>query len=296
MPGSIFGRNAFTTEAAGAQRTRAIAFMFTDNDFQKTYKLEMNAGRWFSRDMPTDSNACIVNETLLKAFGIEDPLGKNILMVNGEKSYLRLNIIGVTKDFNNESLHQNIGPLIILHQLNFGFISIRLQKGNPTVSISKIKKIWDKFLPDQPFIYSFLGDDLMTLYKNDQRSRDIFGIFSLLSIFIAALGLMGIAAFHAERRTKEIGIRKVMGASIPSILGLMTREVFIFTGIATILAWIPSYFLMQKWLNNFAYKIEMTPIIFIVASILALIIALITVIYQSFAAAKANPAIAIRYE
>jgi putative ABC transport system permease protein len=296
LPGQLYGSEAYTLEGAGVEGTRALNNMSADEDFQKTLNLEMEGGRWFSKDMPTDSTAIVVNETLIKACGINDPLGKNLLRIMGEKQWLPMKIIGIVKDFNNESLHKDIRPLVIWYINYPAYLTVRLNKGNSAAAIEKIQKTWDKFSPDQPFLFSFLGDDLLTLYKNEQRSKDIFLIFSLLSIFIAALGLMGIASFMAEQRTKEIGIRKVMGATIPSILSLMTREIVIFTGIATLISWIASYYLMKNWLEGFSYRINLSPLVFVGASLIALFIALATVSTLSYSAARANPADALHYE
>ena len=270
--------------------------MSADEDFQQVIKLELAAGRWFSKDMPTDTNAVVVNETLVKAAGLKDPLGKNLLRVIGEQKYLTQKIVGVVKDFHNESLHKSITPLVIWFPANPSTLAVRIAPGNPMAVIEKIRRTWEKFLPDQPMNYSFLDDDWLTLYKNEKRSQSLFIIFSVLSIFIAALGLLGIAAFLAEKRTKEIGIRKVLGATIPSILRLMTREIYLFTGIATVISWIISYYFMREWLNNFFYRVDLSLVTFIFSTILAFIIAMVTVGLISYAAARSNPSRAIRYE
>jgi len=270
--------------------------MATDEDFQSTLKLELLSGRWFSKDIPSDSSAVIVNEALVKSFDMKDPLEKNLQRAMGDMSWYTQKIIGVVKDFHTESLHQQIRPLAIWSNPYPSYLSLRIQPDNPAELISRIEADWEKFLPDQPFIYSFLGDDILTLYKNEQSSKSLFAIFSFLSIFIAGLGLLGIAAFMSEQRTKEIGIRKIMGATIPSILVWMTKEIFILTGIATILAWIPSYYFMRHWLEGFSYRVGLSPLIFVLASVFAMIIALATVSLQSYAAARANPVDALHHE
>ena len=296
MPGQLFGSEAYTLEGLGAAGTRAFMNMSADEDYQQVMGLEMAAGRWFSKDMPTDTNSIVVNEALVKAAGMKDPIGKSLLRVIGEQKYLTMRIVGVVKDFHNESLHKQISPLVIWYPAYPASLAVRLSQGNPMDVLMQIRKTWDKFLPDQPLNYSFLDENWLSLYKNEKRSQSLFVIFSLLSIFIAALGLLGIAAFLAEKRTKEIGIRKVLGASVPSILSLMTREIWMFTALATVISWSVSYYFMREWLNNFYYRVDLSAFVFITASMLALIIALVTVGLISYSAARSNPAKAIRYE
>jgi putative ABC transport system permease protein len=202
----------------------------------------------------------------------------------------------VVKDFNNESLHQNIDPLVIWFPVNQKLLVIRLNKGNSMLALNKIKQVWDRILPDQPFTYAFLDDNWLALYKNEQRAKELFTIFSLLSIFIASLGLLGIAVFVAEKRTKEIGIRKVLGANIPSILRIMTKEIYLFAFIATVFSWIIAFYFMKGWLNNFYYRVDLSIWTFIISSVLALVIAISTVGSISFFTAKSNPIKSIRYE
>jgi putative ABC transport system permease protein len=256
----------------------------------------MASGRWFSKDMPSDINSCVVNEALVKATGMKDPLTSSLLRSTGEKQWLRQKIVGVVKNFNSQSLRQNISPMVIWFPANQNEMVIRLNKGNPINSVNKIKQVWDRLVPDQPFTYSFLDDSWLALYKNEQRAKTLFTIFSLLSIFIASLGLLGIAVFMAEKRTKEIGIRKVLGANIPSILRIMTKEIYLFTFIATIVAWIISFYFMKSWLNNFYFRIDLSVWTFIFSSAFALIIAIITVGSVSYFAARSNPIKSIRYE
>jgi putative ABC transport system permease protein len=295
-PGQLFGMEAYNLEGLGPDGVRAYKNMSADEDYQAALNLEMASGRWFSKEMPTDTNGCIVNEALIRATGIKDPLTSSLLRGTGEKQWLKQKIIGVVKDFNNESLHQNIAPFVIWFPANPQLMVIRLNSGSPFPAIGKIKGLWDRIMPDQPFTYSFLDDNWLALYKNEQSSKALFTIFSLLSIFIAALGLLGIAVFMAEKRTKEIGIRKVLGANIPSILKIMTKEIYLFTFIATILSWIIAYYFIRSWLSNFYFRVDLSVWTFIFSSALALLIAMSTVGSISFFAARSNPMKSIRYE
>jgi putative ABC transport system permease protein len=296
VPGQLFGMEPYNLEGLGPDGVRPYQNMSADEDYQKALNLEMASGRWFSKDMPSDTNSCVVNEALVKATGMKDPLTSSLLRSTGEKQWLRQKIVGVVKNFNSQSLRQNISPMVIWFPANQNEMVIRLNKGNPINSVNKIKQVWDRLVPDQPFTYSFLDDSWLALYKNEQRAKTLFTIFSLLSIFIASLGLLGIAVFMAEKRTKEIGIRKVLGANIPSILRIMTKEIYLFTFIATIVAWIISFYFMKSWLNNFYYRIDLSVWTFIFSSAFALVIAIITVGSVSYFAARSNPIKSIRYE
>jgi putative ABC transport system permease protein len=296
IPGQLFGMEAYNVEGLGPDGIRAYKNMSADEDYSSALNLELATGRWFSKDMPSDTNSCIVNEALIKATGIKDPLSASLLRGIGEKQWLKQKIVGVVKDFHNESLHQNIAPLVIWFPVNPRLMVIRLNKGNSIIAMNKIKQVWERLLPDQPFSYCFLDENWLALYKNEQRAKSLFTIFSLLSIFIAALGLLGIAVFMAEKRTKEIGIRKVLGANIPSILRIMTKEIYLFTIIASILSWVIGFYFIKSWLNNFYYRVDLSIWTFIFSSVLALIIAMLTVGSISFFAAKSNPVKSIRYE
>lgn len=296
IPGDLLGSEAYNVEGMGPDGVRAYKNMSADDEYQNTLKLEMATGRWFSPDMPTDTNCCIVNEALIKATGIKDPLNSGLLRATGEKIWLKQRIVGVVKDFNSESLHNKIEPLVIWYPAYSNLVLIRLNSGNPMETVNKIKQVWSKIIPDQPFSYSFLDSKWLDLYNNEERARSIFTIFSVLSIFIAALGLLGIAVFTAEKRTKEIGIRKVLGANIPSIIRIMTKEIYVFAIIATVFSWIIAYYFMNDWLNHFYFRVGLSAWTFILSSLLALVIALVTVGSISFLAARINPVKSIRYE
>ena len=295
-PGQLFGMEAYNLEGFGPDGVRAYKNMSADEDYKSVLNLELASGRWFSKEMPSDTNGCIVNEALVKAADIKDPTSSFLLRGTGEKQWLKQKIIGVVKDFHNESLHQNIAPFVIWFPANPRLMVLRLNRGNPMVAVKKIKQVWDRVMPDQPFIYSFLDENWLALYRNEQRAKTLFSFFSLLSIFIASLGLLGIAVFMAVKKTKEIGIRKVLGANIPSILRIMTKEIYLFTLIASIVSWIIGFYFMKAWLSNFYYRVDLSIWTFIFSSVLALLIALLAVGSISFFAAKSNPIKSIRYE
>ncbi len=299
LPTVLFGNTAFRPEGTTAESTHAMNYWFVGYDLQKTMKMELASGRWFSRDVLSDSIAVVLNEAAVKAFGIEEPIGKNVLLIGGfGDGDLPMKIIGIVEDFHYESLHKTIHPLVIgfLSSRSAAYLLVRVQPQEYQKTVGLIKQKWDEFVPEQPFEYSFLEDDLATSYNNDFRTGTIFTIFSVLAIFISLLGLIGLASYTAEQRTKEIGVRKVMGANVSGIIGMLIKEVFILIGISTVIAWPVGYFFMKSWLQNFAFRVDLGVLSFVVASLMALVIAIVTVGFRAYRAATTNPAESLRYE
>ncbi len=266
-----------------------ICFDYVDYDFLDVFKIEMAQGRNFSKDFSEDKSAVIVNETAVKQLGWTNPIGKKL---PGRDEY---NVIGVVKDFYFASLHQKIAPMMFL--LREGArIAVRVRPGNVQKTVALLKSVFERNTQTQPFDFFFLDDRFNELYKKDQRTGEIFGYFSLLAIFIACLGLLGLASFTVERRTKEIGMRRVLGASAYRIVTLLGKEYIRLVIIANFIAWPVGYFAMKKWLQNFAYRIDLNIWMFILAAAVALAIAFVTVSYQTLTAASANPADTLRYE
>jgi hypothetical protein len=273
-----------------------IAFFANLNvgfDFIETLGLELVAGRSFSRAHGTDSTAFIINEAMARKMGWREPLGKIIINPGAFKGP----VIGVVKDFHYESLHKEIQPAVLnLSHDGIRFIAARIAPAQVEATMADLRNIWQRFAPEQPFEYSFLDADFDKLYRADQRTGKISATFSALSVFIACLGLFGLASFSSEQRTKEIGVRKVLGASVGKIIILLSKEFTQLVLLAFVLASAPAYFFMNKWLQAFAYRTELGPEIFLLAGTAALAIALLTVSYQSVKAALANPVEALRYE
>lgn len=270
-----------------------------DYDFLKTLKIELAKGRFFSKEHPTDSNAAVLNEKAAEQFGWDDPIGKRIndwLPNRGD-----FTVIGVVKNFHYESLYQEIEPQALF--LSGGYykdtencISVRIQTEDISRIMTTIENTWKRFVPNMPFEYSFLDENYNNLYINERKTKDIFSVFSFLAIFISCLGLFGLASFTAERKTKEIGIRKVLGASTPGISLLLSKEFVKWVLLANIIAWPVAYYFMSKWLQNFAYRAHLSVWIFILSGLAALVIALLTVSFQTIKAATANPVDSLRYE
>ncbi len=265
-----------------------------DEAFFPTYGIEFVAGRNFSKSVVTDDSlAFVINETAAREYGLNSPeegIGKDFAYggVTGK-------LIGVVKDFHFESLHQDIIP-IVFHGGNLNTISIKITAGNLQDGIQHIEKVWKEFLPNRPFEYNFLDERYRQLYDAEQRQSQLFTIFSGLAIFIACLGLFGLATFNTLQRVKEIGIRKVLGASVPTILTLLSKEIVTLIIVANLIAWPVAWYLMNLWLDSFAYHIEMNLLIYIVSGIVAVIIALLTVSSQTIKAALTNPSQTLRYE
>jgi putative ABC transport system permease protein len=268
-----------------------------DFDFLETLKLEMADGRFFSREFSTDTQAVILNERAVNALGWEDPIGKNFWSPGVGK----LSIIGVIKDYHYESLHQEIRPLALLLaagnlQNEQNYISVRLSTENVFDTVLHIENTWKTFAPGDPFEYSFLDQDYDNLYTNEKQIRSLFSVFSFLAIFISCLGLFGLASFMADLKTKEIGVRKVLGATVPNIVLHLTKGFTKGIVLANIIAWPLAYFAMNGWLQQFAYRIGIGLWVFALSGILALGIAFFTVSYHTIKAATANPVDSLRYE
>jgi len=256
---------------------------------------EMVEGRFFSRDFPSDSNAVVINQAAVEELGWENPLEEKIINFNGEQPQ-RMNVIGVTNNFNFESLKLNVRPLV-LQLTNEGNILYARFSGTEMKSvIESMQTNWDKLAPGEPLQYSFLDEDFDALFRAEQRLGQVFTIFTVVAIFIACLGLFGLAAFMAEQRTKEIGVRKVMGASIFGITTLMSKEFAKLVLIAFVLAIFPAYYVMDQWLNDFANRVDIDIWVFVISGVSAFVIAWLTVSYQSLKAARINPVKSLRYE
>ncbi len=265
---------------------------FVGFDYIKTMQMKIVEGRDFSLDHPMDStSSVIINETAAKKFGWKNPLGKQF-----EGNPVKT-VIGVVKDFNFFSLHSKIGPLIMSIQPDeFNYLVMRIKPDDISATVNYVEKTWKEIVPGRPFDYSFLDQHFDDIYKSDQRTGDMFGFFSFLAIFIACLGLFGLAAYTAEQRTKEIGVRKVLGSSVSGIVLLLSKDFLKLVLIAGIIAVPVSYYAMNSWLQDFAYHAGIEPWTFIAAAILAFLIAFITISFQAIKAATANPVKSIRYE
>ena len=297
VPGGLIGDNAYLPEGAANNETHAINNLWADWYFQEAYELEIVEGRWFQEENPTDSFALILSESAVRALSFDDPLNERLYTQFGDDTGDPHHIIGVVKDFHFQSLHQEIRPLII--QFNSGNdyqMSVKISGNNTGLTLEYIETIWNSFMEQQPIHMTFLEEELAALYNNEEKTATIFNIFSVLAIFIAALGLLGLASFSAAQRTKEVGIRKAMGASIPSVLLALSREYIWLILLATMAAWPLAYFFMKDWLQDYPSRITMEPVVFILSSLMAFVIAAVTVLFRVYQSASANPVKSLRYE
>ena len=265
-----------------------------DDDYFNTLNINLIEGRNFNNEMPTDTSSIILSETAVKSFGYTDsPIGKVIIAPGSPRQFT---IIGVTEDFHFESLKGKITELVFVMGMSSSVVSVKTTAGEMDKLIAKSEAVWKSFAPTQPFRYDFLDDRFAKMYKGEDRISQLFTIFSLFAIFIACLGLLALATFMTEQRMKEIGIRKVLGASVPNIVFTLSKS-FIFYVVIGLLIAIPlAWYQMSNWLNNFEYRIDIELWMFLLAGILAVIIAFATVGLQSLKAALVNPMKSIKTE
>jgi len=274
--------------------TTAIKVMFVDEDFIATLGLRLTSGRGFSEELATDTDAFMVNRKAAQLFGESDLTGKEIELLGVKKG----KIIGVLEDFNYQSLHSRTEPLLItLDTVNRGrYLAIRTEAGYLKEAIAEVRQLWAGLLPGDVFDFTIMDQHLDSLYRSEQRLAALVLIFTLLSIAIACLGLFGLIALIVQQRRKEIGIRKVLGARLSRIIFVLTKDLLALVMIGSLIAWPVAWFAMNRWLQNFAYRVEMGWGLLMISAGLALIIAALTVGIQAFKAALTNPADCLRYE
>ena len=295
IPGTEAGGQSFRTEDSAPEELLDLKLLCGDYDYLDAMGIKLVAGRYFSEDIYSDSNNVVVNATAVKRMGFTDAIGKKILVPNSEEGLI---IIGVVEDFHISSLHKEIEPIILLHPgLAWDhYLAVRIQPQNVSATLEFIKAKWNEFTGDQPFEYFFMDSFFDNLHKSEQRTGQFFTIFAALTIFIACLGLFGLAAFTAEQKTKEIGVRKVLGASVPSIVSILLKQFTRWVVLANIIAWPIGYFIMKNWLQNFAYHIDLKVGYFLLSGVITLLIAVTTVSYLAVNAANKNPVKALNYE
>ncbi len=298
VPGGPQDIEGYSWTGKTGEHSGSFYTLITDPDYAKVLGLKFVAGRNFSWQMPSDwSESFILNETAAKMMGWtpESAIGQTI-----KTSYHPVgHVIGVVKDFNFKSLRQKIEPVVMLMDSSVNYyntIAMKISSHGIPGTIGYIRSTWKQFSPDLPFDYRFLDQSFGELYQSEQRLGEIFGSFSILSILIACLGLFGLASYAVQERTKEMGIRKVVGASATQIVRLVIGDFLKFVVIANVIAWPLAYYAMERWLQNFAYRIDVGVWIFVMAGSLALMIALVTVSSQAIRAATANPVESLRYE
>ncbi|MGD8780195.1 MAG: ABC transporter permease [Ignavibacteria bacterium] len=280
------------------KRNYSFITIAADYDFIDTYKFNVKDGRKFDEKFGNERNSIILNETAARELGYKDPVNQKLVVLSDENEETQLNIIGMLEDFHLTSLHEKIRPtaLLLRDSAEVRFFSIKLSTANIQGTVDFIKEKWKEFVPGKPIEYSFFDEHFDDSYEAELQSSKLFTSFSVLAIFIACLGLFGLTTFTAEQRTKEIGIRKVLGSSAAQIFILLSKEFIKWVVAANLVAWPVSYYLMNNWLQNFAYRTEIGYFVFIYSAVVSFVVALITVSFQSLKAAFANPVNSLKYE
>jgi putative ABC transport system permease protein len=301
LPSNIRFKHLVNVDGNIADEEIRMDWNGVDFDFLETYGMEVVEGRNFDRSQSSDAaSAYILNETAVKRLGWTSPLGKKFQLSNeglARAEFTAGEIIGVVKDFHFQSFHNYIEPLVLkIRPGGVNFVSARIKSENVSGALSFIKSKWEMINPTRPFEYFFFDDHFNSMYRTEADLQNVFQYSSILAILIASLGVFGLASFKVEQRTKEIGIRKILGASASNIILLLSRDFARLVLIANVIAWPVGYFVMYRWLQDYAYRIGIGWQAFIFSVMLALAVALLAVSYQSIRAAVANPANALRYE
>jgi putative ABC transport system permease protein len=291
---TVHSTGAFSWEGKDPETRLSIHQFSVDHDYIKTFNMNIIAGRDFSREFRVDDStqSFIVNETAVQAMGLEDPVGSKFRLWKYEGQ-----IVGVVEDFHFKSLQKEIEPLVLRIDPGWdSYVFVKFKSEQTKEAIASVQRVYNSFNPDFPLEYTFLDEAVERLYHSEQKTKTIFNSFTFIAIFISCLGLYGLVAHMAQQKTKEIGIRKVLGASTINIVTNLSKEFVLLVCVANAIAWPLAYYFMNKWLKNFAYRTSMGLWIFILSALAALVIALFTVSYQSIKAATANPVDSLRYE
>jgi len=297
-PGDIYFGSTYQIQGDSMNKMYHFEIIHGDYEFVPTLGMQIVKGRNFSRDFSTDNAAILINERAVDFLGLKEPVGTRLTTPNDKGGFDVVEIIGVFKDVYYKSLHERIEPTMI--GLNTSksnaYTIVKLSNTDIFQTIGNIESTWKEFLPGQPFEYTFIDKQFESLYKAESRAGKIFTLFAALAVFVACLGLLGLSAFAVAKRTKEIGVRKVHGASVAIILRLLSREILVLIIISSLIAWPAVYLIMKKWLEQFVYKTDISPLIFVASTFIALIIAISVVVYQSMKTARINPVDALKSE
>ncbi|MCO4291838.1 ABC transporter permease [Solitalea sp. MAHUQ-68] len=291
--------NTFSKETVmNVQNSYSSQVWGVDYEYLKTLGMQLSAGRNFSKDFGADSSAIIINESTAQILGYKDPIGQKVYTLQDTQTGVMIpyTIIGVVKNFHFESLRQNIGPLALILSKTDGYAAFKVKTKDMQALIQQVETKWKSLAPGMPFSYRFLDDSFDDMYRTEQRVGKIAIVFAMLAIVIACLGLFGLVAYSAEQRTKEIGIRKVLGASAANIITMLSKDFLKLVFVASLIAFPIAWYAMNKWLQDFVYRIEIGWWVFVLAGLTALVIALVTLSFQSVKAALANPVKSLRTE
>ena len=297
--GGSFARHPFYLEGSPITKNYSTSSVLVSYGFDSTYRINMSAGRFFSRIAPADSAACVINETAARLMGITNPIGKTLIQLTAKPDKrFKFKIIGVVKDFHFETLENPVRPLVmVLMPGNFeGYLTVRLTPDNQEATIQYMKTVWEGFTTAYPFVYYYLDKDKYEHYSAVQETGRIFALLSVVTILIAGLGLFSLVSFTNSRRQREIGIQKAMGASNTGIIFHKVVEVVTMVMIASLAAWTGVYFLANVWFDDYAYHVNVNMLFFLSATLIVTLFSLATVYYHTCLAARTNPGMALKYE
>jgi putative ABC transport system permease protein len=297
LPGKFFNGNVVSKADSEDKNSYNTRILMCDDDFLKTMECKMAEGRFLSREFSTDSTAIVINETAAREMNISHLSGTKIQFPGGD---LKMNLIGIIKDFHNVSLKTKVQPLVIMYmQDNWGRpdnLGLRLSKNAPLSTIRKIEEVWNEFSDGAPLKYSYFEDIVTQLHIKEKTNLKIFTSFSIIAIFIALIGLLGLVSFTIDQKVKEIGIRKILGAPVSSIIMRLNMDIIKWIAISFLIACPTAYFLMDKWLQNFIYRIDIGFMVFVLSGLTTLVVTLSAVSWQALRAAQMNPVDCLRSE
>jgi putative ABC transport system permease protein len=298
VPGRVNNTNGYRIEGR-KDESFLLVTNWVDYNFLDTYGIALDSGRFFNESYSSDKDACLVNESTIKNFGITDIQKTRFMEPSDSGEMYYMPVLGIVKNFNFESLRNPINPFIFKFQndgMLWGYITVRLTAANYSQTIGEIESTWKEFVQNSPLQYYFLDEDFEKMYLQEKQNAQMAVIFSILAIFIASLGLFGLTSFTVEQRTKEIGVRKAMGSSIAGIYIVISREVIILISISALIAWPLIYYIANRWLENFYFRINAGIFSFVAGLSIALGIAILTISYRILRAAQVNPAQSLKYE
>jgi len=298
IPGHNNNNNGYMIEGRSAE-TFLLQTNWVDYDFFETYRIKLADGRFFDKSFISDQAGCVVNQRTMKEFQLPNINSERFIERDDKNQSRYIPIIGVSEDFHFRSLHNRITPYIMRFKadsINFGYISVKFAGNATSATINQIEGTWKKFAANNPLQYFFMDNDFAQMYKVERQNAQLSVMFAILGIFIAAIGLFGLTSFTIEQRTKEVGVRKAMGASNSAIFYLISKEIIILVCIATVIAWPIIYFAAGNWLQNYYYRINLRVNEFVLGFLIAISIALITISYRTIKSVRANPADTLRYE
>jgi putative ABC transport system permease protein len=298
VPGRNNNNNGYGLEGRD-EESFLMQTNYVDYDYLDTYGMTLAEGRFFSESYPTDREACLVNENAVRDFEIKDIARARFIRPGDGDTPLYLQVIGVVKNFNHESLRNPIQPYIFCFKrddFQYGYLTVRLTAQDYQKTIGGIESVWKEFTGNSPLQYYFLDEDFENMYIQEKQNAQMAVIFSILAIFIAALGLFGLTSFTVEQRTKEIGVRKAMGSSVTGIFMVISGEIIVLVSLSALIAWPVTYFVAEKWLENFHYRIDAGAFSFLSGLAIALGVAMLTISYRIMKAARINPASSLKYE